>query len=84
MKIAGIKQDIVEVDIIPKHFIFELFKTEFKGYNVFNEFKIDGNKLFVIIDTAYHGSPALEAQLLFDDASKVQKYKLLKKLYELY
>jgi hypothetical protein len=84
MKTTGVKHEVVEVDICPKTFLIDLFKSEFGGFDLYNAFKVDGEKLYVLVDTSYHGSPNFEERLLFEDKAKVEKYKHLIELIKLY
>lgn len=84
MKTTGLKHEIVEVDICPKTFLIDLFKSEFCGYDLYNEFKIDNDKLYVLVDISYHGSPVYEEKLLFEDKNKIEKFKYIVELIKLY
>lgn len=84
MKTKGLKQEIVEVDICPLNFLMDLFKAEFMGYDIYNDFKVDDTKLYVLVDVSYHGSPIIEERLLFDDINKVKKFKNISELISLF
>ena len=84
MKTKGIKHEVVEVDVSPLNFLIDLFKSEFMGYNLYNDFKIEDTKMYVLIDVSYHGSPVMEEKLLFDDETKIKKFNHIKELIKLY
>ena len=44
----------------------------------------EDDKLYVYIDVSYHGSPILEPKLISDDKNKIEKFKHLKELINLY
>jgi hypothetical protein len=84
MKTKGIKHEVVEVDVSPLNFLIDLFKSEFMGYDLYNDFRIEDTKLYVLIDVSYHGSPIIEERLLFDDEIKIKKFNHIKELIKLY
>lgn len=84
MKTKGMKHEFVEVDVCPKSFLIDLFKSEFMGYDLYNDFRIEDTKLYVLIDISYHGSPVIEERLLFDDENKVKKFKHITELISLF
>jgi hypothetical protein len=84
MKTTGIRQEFIEVDITPITFLRDLFKHEFLGYDIYDDFKVEDNKLYVYIDTSYHGSPILEPKLISDDINKIKKFETLSELIKLY
>ena len=84
MKTKGIKHEVVEVDVSPLNFLIDLFKSEFMGYDLYNDFRIEDAKLYVLIDVSYHGSPVIEERLLFDDENKIKKFNHIKELIKLY
>lgn len=84
MKAKGLRKEIVEVEIVPFDFLIDLFKEEFMGYDLYDDFKIEDDKLYVYIDVSYHGSPILEPKLISNDKNKIEKFKHLKELINLY
>ena len=84
MKIKGLRKEVIEVEIVPFDFLMDLFKEEFMGCDLYDDFKIEDEKLYVYIDVAYHGSPILEPKLISDDKNKIEKFKHLKELINLY
>lgn len=84
MKTKGIKHEVVEVDVSPLNFLIDLFKSEFMGYDLYNDFRIEDTKLYVLIDVSYHGSPIIEERLLFDDEIKIKKFNHINELIKLY
>ena len=84
MKTKGIKHEVVEVEITPLNFLIDLFKYEFMGYDLYDDFKIENDKLYVYIDVSFHGSPILEPKLITEDKNKIEKFNHLKELINLY
>ena len=84
MKIKGLRKEVIEVEIVPFDFLIDLFKEEFMGCDLYDDFKIEDDKLYVYIDVSYHGSPILEPKLISDDKNKIEKFKHLKELINLY
>ena len=84
MKTKGLRKEVIEVEIVPFDFLIDLFKEEFMGYDLYDDFKIEDDKLYVYIDVSYHGSPILEPKLISDDKNKIEKFKHLKELINLY
>lgn len=84
MKIKGLRKEVIEVEIVPFDFLMDLFKEEFMGCDLYDDFKIEDDKLYVYIDVSYHGSPILEPKLISDDKNKIEKFKHLKELINLY
>ena len=84
MKIKGLRKEVIEVEIVPFDFLMDLFKEEFMGCDLYDDFKIEDDKLYVYIDVSYHGSPILETKLISDDKNKIEKFKHLKELINLY
>ena len=84
MKIKGLRKEVIEVEIVPFDFLMDLFKEEFMGCDLYDDFKIEDDKLYVYIDVSYHGSPILEPKLILDDKNKIEKFKHLKELINLY
>ena len=84
MKTKVLKKEVIEVEIVPFDFLMDLFKEEFMGYDLYDDFKIEDDKLYVYIDVSYHGSPILEPKLISDDKNKIEKFKHLKELINLY
>lgn len=84
MKTKGLRKEVIEVEIVPFDFLMDLFKEEFMGYDLYDDFKIEDDKLYVYIDVSYHGSPILEPKLISDDKNKIEKFKHLKELINLY
>lgn len=84
MKTKVLKKEVIEVEIVPFDFLMDLFKEEFMGCDLYDDFKIEDDKLYVYIDVSYHGSPILEPKLISDDKNKIEKFKHLKELINLY
>ena len=84
MKTKVLKKEVIEVEIVPFDFLMDLFKEEFMGCDLYDDFKIEDEKLYVYIDVSYHGSPILEPKLISDDKNKIEKFKHLKELINLY
>lgn len=84
MKTKGIKHEIIEVDVSPLNFLIDLFKSEFIGYDLYNDFRIEDDGLYVYIDVSYHGSLVLEPKLITNDKNKIEKFIHLKELINLY
>ena len=84
MKIKGLRKEVIEVEIVPFDFLMDLFKEEFMGCDLYDDFKIEDDKLYVYIDVSYHGSPILEPKLISDDKNKIEKFKHFKELINLY
>ena len=84
MKTKGLRKEVIEVEIVPFDFLMDLFKEEFMGCDLYDDFKIEDDKLYVYIDVSYHGSPILEPKLISDDKNKIEKFKHLKELINLY
>lgn len=84
MKTKGLRKEVIEVEISPFDFLIDLFKEEFMGYDLYDDFKIEDDKLYVYTDVSYHGSPILEPKLISDDKNKIEKFKHLKELINLY
>ena len=84
MKTKVLKKEVIEVEIVPFDFLMDLFKAEFMGCDLYDDFKIEDDKLYVYIDVSYHGSPILEPKLISDDKNKIEKFKHLKELINLY
>lgn len=84
MKTKVLKKEVIEVEISPFDFLIDLFKEEFMGCDLYDDFKIEDDKLYVYIDVSYHGSPVLEPKLISDDKNKIEKFKHLKELINLY
>ena len=54
MKTKGLRKEIIEVEIVPFDFLMDLFKEEFMGYDLYDDFKIEDDKLYVYTDVSYH------------------------------
>lgn len=84
MRTIGNRQETIEVDVTPLNFLIDLFKHEFMGYDIYNDFKIEDDKLYVYIDSAYHGSSMLEPRLVAEGENKIRKFNHIKELINLY
>lgn len=89
MKTKGIRKQVVEVDVLPLNFLIDLFKSEFLGCDIYDEFLVQDEKLYVYVDTSYQGGivenpPVLDLKLITDDKTKVKKFIHIKELINLY
>ena len=84
MKTKVLKKEVIEVEISPFDFLIDLFKEEFMGCDLYDDFKIEDDKLYVYIEISYQESQILETKLISDDKNKIEKFKHLKELINLY
>ena len=63
----------------------EVLKSMLQNLNIpYGAYEKEDGNLYIKEDTSYHGSPSYEEVLCTSDEKRIQKYKCLKELIQLY